>query len=83
MSRWLSGLVGSSGFTVDREVGGRSRSFRATFAGAANSLCLALLDTNRMHSQTSGARADITSSRPLGWEPDLPVRRTALTSPDG
>ena len=81
-SRGLPALVGAPGFMEDRNVGGLSTAFRATFAGATNSLCLALQDTNRMQSQTSGARAGRTPSRPSGWGPDLPVQRASLTSPD-
>lgn len=83
LSQWLPAVVGASGFMVDREVGGLSTAFRAKFSGATNSLCLALQDTNRIRSQTSGARAGSTPARPLGWEPDMPVQRAALTSPDG
>lgn len=82
LSQWLSALVGAPGFMVDRKVSGLSTAFRATFEGATNSLCLALQDTNRMHSQTSGARAGSTPSSPLRCEPDLTVQRASLTSPD-
>ena len=69
------------GFMEDRNVGGLSTAVRATFARATNSLCLALQHKNRMHSQTSGARAGSTPSKPLRWEPDMPVQRASLTSP--
>ena len=81
-SRGLPALVGAPGFMEDRKVSGLSTAFRATIAGATNSLCLALQETNRMQSQTSGARAGRTPSRPSGWEPDMPVQRASLTSPD-
>lgn len=80
-SQGLPDLVEAPGFMEDRNVGGLSTAFRATFAGATNSLCLALKDMNRMHSQTSGARPGITPSKPLRWEPDMPVQRASLTSP--
>ena len=82
LSQGLPALVGAPGFMEDRKVSGLSTAFRATIAGATNSLCLALQDTNRMQSQTSGARAGRTPSRPSGWEPDMPVQRASLTSPD-
>ena len=83
LSQGLPALVGAPGFMEDRNVGGLSTAFRATFAGATNSLCLALQHKTRMHSQTSGARAGSTPSRPSGWEPDMPVQRAPLTSPAG
>lgn len=81
VSQGLPDLVGAHEFMEDRKVSGLSTAFRATFAGATNSLCLALQHKTRMHSQTSGARAGRTPSRPLRWEPDMPVQRASLTSP--
>lgn len=81
VSQGLPDLVGAHEFMEDRKVSGLSTAFRATFEGATNSLCLALQHKTRMHSQTSGARAGSTPSRPSGWEPDRPVQRASLTSP--